>query len=586
MNATPEPKAEYQVLARKYRPSSFDDLLGHDAMQQTLRNAFATNRIAHAFMLTGVRGVGKTTTARILARALNYEHGEINAPTIDMAEEGKHCRAIAEGRHQDVIEMDAASRTGVGDIRELIESVRYAPVEARYKVYIIDEVHMLSTSAFNALLKTLEEPPPHVKFIFATTEIRKVPVTVLSRCQRFDLKRFDQETLADYLAGIAAKENAKIDQAGLMLISRAAEGSVRDALSLLDQAIIQYASDGAGTPVSAELVQDMLGLADRAASWTVLSAAMTGDAPSSLSAFRDQYNAGADPVVVLRDLLEILHLLTRIKAAGPEAASHGPAGEAEAKRATEMADTFSMAALTRSWGLMMKALQETQTAPDAAAAAEMGLIRLAYASDLPTPDEALRLLTKKGAAPQANTPAPTQNTAPPNGGARTMAVASGGQALSQAAPAPAPSTTPHPQTTAKLQTESQFQTLADIVALARDKRNITLQNEIERFVQLVSIAPGRIEFNPAAGAPKDLSGRLARKLQDWTGDRWVVSVTSKQQGAKTLRSERDAAVEQNPLVKAAMETFPGATYIVRPLAAPDFDDDLPDENDDPINEDD
>ncbi|MEE9329560.1 MAG: DNA polymerase III subunit gamma/tau [Parvularculaceae bacterium] len=566
MNETPEKPPEYQVLARKYRPSSFADLLGHEAMQRTLRNAFATNRIAHAFMLTGVRGVGKTTTARILARALNYQTDTIDAPTIDMASEGQHCRAIAQGRHQDVIEMDAASRTGVGDIRELIEAVRYAPVEARYKVYIIDEVHMLSTSAFNALLKTLEEPPPHVKFIFATTEIRKVPVTVLSRCQRFDLKRFDQETLAEFLAGIATKEEAQIDQDGLMLIARAAEGSVRDALSLLDQAIIQYASEGSKDPVTAAQVQDMLGLADRAASWTLLTAAMTGDAPTALKTFRTQYDAGADPVVILRDLLEILHLLTRVKAAGEDAASHGPAGDAEAKQAQQMASDFSMAALTRAWGLMMTGLKETQTAPDAAAAAEMGLIRLAYASDLPTPDEALRLLTKQTGA---TTPQPAaKTTAPPaTPPATPMAIASGGTQMAQPTPVSTPTSAPAPQT--QLHPPAlpgpKLESFADIIALAKDKRDIQLVNDLERYVQLVSFAPGRIEFNPSAAAPRDLSGRLAKRLQDWTKQRWVVSITSKKQGDQTMRSERDAKIRANPLVKAALETFPGATFSVRDI---------------------
>ena len=388
--------APYQVLARKYRPQSFEDLIGHGAMVRTLENAFASGRIAHAYILTGVRGVGKTTTARILARALNYvgADGSDDGPQMEMAEEGRHCKAIAESRHPDVLEMDAASRTGVGDIRELIEGVRYAPVEARYKVYIIDEVHMLSTAAFNALLKTLEEPPPHVKFIFATTEIRKVPVTVLSRCQRFDLKRIDPETLTNHLATIAEKEDVAVARDGLFMIARAAEGSVRDALSILDQAIVQHKSvDGEGE-LGAEAVRDMLGLADRTLVWDLAGACLKGDAKTALDLFAGQYDEGAEPAVVLRDMLDIVHLLTRIRAAGPAAAAHGPAGEADAARAKEMADGLELNALTRAWSLLMKGLSETNAAPDPAAAAEMALIRLCFAADLPTPDEALKALKK------------------------------------------------------------------------------------------------------------------------------------------------------------------------------------------------
>ena len=404
----------YQVLARKYRPQNFDDLIGHGAMVRTLRNAFATGRIAHAYVLTGVRGVGKTTTARILARALNYvgPKGEDNGPTIDLAVEGLHCRAIAESRHPDVFEMDAASRTGVGDIRELIEGVRYAPVEARYKVYIIDEVHMLSTAAFNALLKTLEEPPPHVKFIFATTEIRKLPVTVLSRCQRFDLRRIEIEMLTEHLSSIVGREHAKVERDGLFMIARAAEGSVRDALSILDQALIQR--NAPDETVSAEMVRAMLGLADRSRSWDLFEAAMRGDAKSALEIFGAQYDAGADPSVILRDLLQIAHLLTRVKAAGPEAAAHGAAGEADAARAREMAAALAMNALTRAWSLLMKGLAETQAAPDPVAAGEIALIRLAFAADLPTPDEALKMLAgDSDASSPPRAARPSRNAAAP-----------------------------------------------------------------------------------------------------------------------------------------------------------------------------
>ncbi len=550
----------YQVLARKYRPQSFADLLGHDAMVRTLRNAFEANRVAHAWILTGVRGVGKTTTARILARALNYQvEGGPDAPAIDMPEQGIHCQAIAESRHPDVMEMDAASRTGVDDIRELIESVRYAPVQARYKVYIVDEVHMLSKNAFNALLKTLEEPPPHVKFIFATTEIRKVPVTVLSRCQRFDLRRFDQETLAGYLGGIVEKENARVEQDGLLMIARAAEGSVRDALSLLDQAIIQHHA-APEDAVTAEQVQDMLGLADRSVSWDMLDACLKGEAAKALELFRAQYNCGGDPLVILRDLLELVHLLTRVKAAGEEAASHGPAGTAETARAKEMAGIYALNGLTRAWSLLMKGLQETQTAPDAAASAEMALIRLCYAADLPTLDEALRQLNNASSSQGGGAGA-----AAPSGGAggstqavASVSVGSGGQGgpVAQHHATPVAATQPYAQSRPKAANEISFETVADIAALAGVKRDAKLREEIEKFVRIVKLEPGRIEYNPGPGAPEDLSGRLAARLKDWTGERWVVSVNSRTRGAETLRNTRNDGIRAHPLIQAALEVFP------------------------------
>jgi len=551
-----ENKTPYQVLARKYRPQNFDDLLGHDAMVRTLRNAFASGRIAHAWILTGVRGVGKTTTARIMARALNYETAEedggIDQPTIDMEKPGIHCQAIAESRHPDVIEMDAASRTGVGDIRELIESVRYAPVQARYKVYIIDEVHMLSNSAFNALLKTLEEPPPHVKFIFATTEIRKLPVTVLSRTQRFDLRRFDQDTLADYLQGICEKENATVEREGLLMIARAAEGSVRDALSLLDQAIIQHATSG-GEAVTAGDVQDMLGLADRSTSWDMLGAAMKGEAAEALKLFRRQYDAGADPVVILRDMLELVHLLTRVKAAGDEAASHGSAGTAEAAQAKGMADKFPMAGLTRAWSLLMKGLQEAQVAPDPAAAGEMTLIRLCYAADLPTPDEAVRMLTEGkvtgGAAPQT-APSSGGNS---GGGARAV---SGGAVQPGAQPSSAPQANYHAAPKMEAANQTRLSSLKDLVALCSQNRDARLRHEIENFVRIVKFEPGVIEFHPADGAPRNLAGRIAAKLKDWTGERWTVSINTREKGEDTLRHDRDSVVYAHPLFIAAREAFP------------------------------
>ncbi|MEM9810256.1 MAG: DNA polymerase III subunit gamma/tau [Pseudomonadota bacterium] len=513
----------YQVLARKYRPTSFDDLLGHEVMVRTLRNAFDADRIAHAFMLTGVRGVGKTTTARIMARALNYETDTTDKPTVDMPELGRHCQAIAEGRHPDVFEMDAASRTGVDDIRELIEGVRYAPTVGRYKVYIVDEVHMLSKNAFNAFLKTLEEPPPHVKFIFATTEIRKVPITVLSRCQRFDLKRFDGPTLAGHLGSIAEKESVAAETEALELLARAAQGSVRDGLSLLDQAILSRES----ASIEAEAVRRMIGLADRTQSWSLLEATLKGDTANALAMFRHHYDYGADPAEVLRDLLDITHLVTRTKAAGPEAASHGPAGSTDAEAAKALAQQLAMPALTRTWSLLMTALQETQTAPDPAAAAEVGLIRLAFASTLPTPGEVLR----GGPVPP---PAPA------------LAVAS-----SDAPPAD----------------DQGPQSFADVAALAGARGDYILREQIERFVQPIGFADNTLTMALVDGAPADLSARIQAGLISWTGQTWDVVVETGS-AEPTLRKARAQAIEEHPLVKEALKTFPGAAIAeVRPLGA-------------------
>ncbi|WP_244937424.1 DNA polymerase III subunit gamma/tau, partial [Methylobacterium crusticola] len=397
--------APYRVLARKYRPKDFDDLIGQGAMVRTLANAFEAGRIPQAWMLTGVRGVGKTTTARILARGLNYAlDGEPQAgPTIRMPGLGLHCAAIMESRHIDVLEMDAASHTGIDDVRQIIDGIRYSPVSARYKVYIVDEVHMLSEKAFNAFLKTLEEPPPHAKFVFATTEIRKVPVTILSRCQRFDLRRVEAGALIAHLGRICDAEGVAADAEALAAIARAAEGSVRDSLSLLDQAI----AHGAGR-VGAETVRDMLGLADRARIIDLFEAAMRGDVPAAFGELRSQYEAGADPGVVLSDLAEFTHLVTRLKVAPETARADTALSEAERVRGGGFADRLSVRALSRAWQILLRAIPEVQVAARPLAAAEMALVRLIYAADLPTPDEALRQL-KEGAG--VAVPAPAGATA-------------------------------------------------------------------------------------------------------------------------------------------------------------------------------
>src|SRR5450631_1812300 len=397
LGGPPQAGQHYRVLARKYRPSSFDDLIGQDAVVRTVSNAFETGRIPQAWILTGVRGVGKTTTARILARALNYElpDGSVKGPTVHMPVLGVHCQAIMDSRHVDVLEMDAASHNGVDDVRQINEAVRYAPATARHKVYILDEVHMLSPQAFNALLKTLEEPPPHAKFVFATTETRKVPVTVLSRCQRFDLRRVDAELLVRHLAGIAGKEAITVEPEALALIARAAEGSVRDSLSLLDQAIAHAAG-----LVRGEDVRQMLGLADRARTIDLFEAVMRGDLGPALAELRDQYDTGADPAVVLADLAEFTHFVTRVKIV-PAVADDLALAEAERKRGRAFAEKLSIRVLSRAWQMLLKGIAEVEASGRPLAAAEMVLVRLAHAADLPSPDEVIRALDEK--APSART---------------------------------------------------------------------------------------------------------------------------------------------------------------------------------------
>ncbi|GGF76946.1 DNA polymerase III subunit gamma/tau [Azorhizobium oxalatiphilum] len=555
--AAPAPAAAtpYRVLARKYRPQNFDDLIGQEAMVRTLSNAFASGRIAQAYILTGVRGVGKTTTARILARALNYEPMEGGGgPSLDLSVLGKHCKDIIESRHVDVMEMDAASNTSINDIREIIDGSRYRPVMARYKVYIIDEVHMLSTAAFNGLLKTLEEPPEHVKFIFATTEIRKVPVTVLSRCQRFDLRRVEAGTLASHLSKICAKEDVTVDAEALSIVSRAAEGSVRDSLSLLDQAI----AHGGGT-VSGEEIRRLLGLADKARVIDLFDALMRGDMPRALGEFRDQYDAGADPAVILTDLAEFTHLVTRLKIV-PSSAEDASLVEAERLRGKEMAEGLSMRVLSRTWQMLSKGITEVQQAAKPAQAAEMVLVRLAYASDLPTPDETLRKL-KDMPTDGGSAPGPSSGGGAPPPGPVAMAAGGGGARLAIAARSePMPQRAPQPAAVAG----PQLRTFADVVALAVQKRDLLLKHALETNARLVHFEEGRIELAITEGGDPNLVQTLARKLLEWTSRRWLVSLSSKQ-GAATIaevaqarREEREDGIRADPLVAAVLAHFPGA----------------------------
>ncbi|HEY2069286.1 MAG TPA: DNA polymerase III subunit gamma/tau [Rhizomicrobium sp.] len=546
----PQKEEAYRVLARKYRPQDFTGLIGQEALVRTLSNAFATGRIAHAFMLTGVRGVGKTTTARIIARALNCigADGKRTEPTIHPCGVCEPCVAIAESRHVDVQEMDAASRTGIDDVREIIEGVRYAPASARYKVYIIDEVHMLSKQAFNGLLKTLEEPPPHVKFVFATTEIRKVPVTVLSRCQRFDLRRVETAELVAHLKGIAGKEGVAIEDAALALIARAAEGSVRDSLSLLDQAI----AHGEGGMIAGENVRSMLGLADRGRILDLFEKLMGGKIAEALTDLSELYDRGADPLAVMQDLIETTHFLTRLRVA-PGAEGFFDGGSSEARRAAEMSAKLSVPTLSRTWQMLLKGLFEVRDATRPIQAAEMALIRLAYAADLPPTDKLVRDLLD-------GEPRPKSSLASAGGEGRgegvraTVSTSTGGQAAVQRAPQP----------TAEIQNAPILRSLEDIVALAGAKGAAILKVHLENDVHLVRIEPGQIEFRPSSRAPRTLSGDLAQKLKEWTGQRWVVTV-AREGGAPTIaeqkRSVASAKIEsvaQEPLVRAVLDRFPGA----------------------------
>jgi len=620
---TPEPAqaTPYRVLARKYRPTRFDDLIGQEAMVRVLRNAFAIGRVAHAFMLTGVRGVGKTTTARIIARALNCIGPDgSGGPTADPCGVCANCIAILADRHPDVIEMDAASRTGVDDIRELIEATRFRPMQARAKVFIVDEVHMLSRNAFNALLKTLEEPPPHVKFIFATTELRRVPITVLSRCQRFDLRRVRVAELHAHFARIAAKEGVTIESAALDLIARAADGSVRDGLSMLDQAIAQggdargdaggdapgdtaaSASDGI---VTGAQVADMLGQADREAVFDLLEAVMGGKPAAALAVTDRAHERGADLGTLLQDLLALVHTLTRLKSV-PGLRDSTELPEAERTRGADLADRLSVPVLSRAWQMLMKGVGEVEAAPDRRAAAEMVLIRLCHVSDVPTPGDLVRRIMAGGApSPQGGmgqgtpiggagqAPAPGVGRGAPQGGigpgaplgtmpgmavgmgqasgAAAGAVGSSGTAVMASGPqqaalvAGATALAAQPGAQAQPDTASvRLGSFRDVALLAAERREAMLHAHLVHSVHLVRFAPPVIELRTTQDAPRDFSSRLAALLTEATGTRWTIAVST-QQGEPTLAEQGQAADQrrrgsaaEHPLVRAILEAFPGA----------------------------
>ena len=552
---TAEETTKYQVLARKYRPETFSDLIGQEAMVRTLKNAFDADRIAQAFMMTGIRGVGKTTTARIIAKGMNCIGLEGNTgPTTSPCGQCEHCVAISEGRHVDVLEMDAASRTGVDDIREIIDSVHYRAASARFKIYIIDEVHMLSNNAFNALLKTLEEPPEHVKFIFATTEIRKVPVTVLSRCQRFDLRRIEPEEMIKMLQNLAKLENASISNEALALITRASEGSARDAQSLLDQAI----SHGAGE-TSVDQVRAMLGLADRGRVLDLFEFIMRGQAKEALNELGSQYSDGADPIGIIRDLAEVTHWVSIIKIT-PDAADDPTVSPDEKTRGQAFSQSLSMRILTRTWQLLLKALEEISSAPNPMMAAEMAVIRITHVSDLPSPEELVKKLT--------STQSESEGVKKGNsGGSVSNTTSSNFKPTQQTETRPIKN---EGNTALALDTETldlQYPTFESVLEIIRKFRDMKLLIDVENSVRLSSYVPGRIEFTPTENAPTDLAQRLGQLLQNWTGFRWAITVVGNCSGEtiQEQRNAKDATLKReaklHPFVKTVFDNFPKASII-------------------------
>jgi DNA polymerase III subunit gamma/tau len=552
--AATTPATPYRVLARKYRPMRFEDLVGQEPMVRTLANSFAASRIHQAYILTGVRGVGKTTTARILARAFNYAlPGKIDRPSVDMLELGLHCQAIMESRHVDVIEMDAASHTGIDDVREIIENARYRPVSARTKVYIIDEVHMLSKQAFNGLLKTLEEPPEHVKFLFATTEIDKVPITVRSRCIRFDLRRIEAGPMVGHLGKICAAEGVSAEPEALALIARVAEGSVRDALSLLDQGIAHGGDEG----VTALAIRDMLGLSDRGEVVALFERVMRGQIAEALDVVRALHQAGADAADILIDLAEFCHFVTRAKIA-PAATEDPAVSQVERERGREFADKLTVGVLARAWQILLKGVEDVRDSPRPLASAEMALIRLAYASDLPSPEETIRKLSQATDGPRQAPPLPSGG-----GGPRAS------MRLAVTQPAPVASAPPSPAVVPRL---ARFD---DVIALARSKRDIQLVQSLERDVRLARFEQGSIAFTPVEGAGPELAQTLSRRLQEWTGERWMVALIpgstapTLRETAQAREAERTSSAASHPLVQKVLNRFKGARIVdVRRPEAP------------------